>query len=96
MQQMMRAVTKRVRVVRVMVTTMRVAFDEEGDGDGGKSDGNKGVVQRRGRWRRRQERWQQGWQAQRRRGWRATKRASARAARAMTTAMRVDGDGHSG
>jgi hypothetical protein len=42
---MMRAATKRARAVRVMVTTMRVARDEEGDGDGGKRDGNKGVVQ---------------------------------------------------
>ncbi len=45
---MMRAATKRLRVVRVMVTTMRVACNKEGDGDGAKSNGNKGVVQQEG------------------------------------------------
>jgi hypothetical protein len=40
---------------------MRVAHNEEGDDDGSKSNGNKGVVQQRGRWQWRQERWQQGW-----------------------------------
>ncbi len=60
---MMRAVTKRARVVRVMVTTMRVAWDKEGDCDGSKSDGDKGVVQGRGRWQWRQEQWRRGWWA---------------------------------
>ncbi len=44
-RQMMRAATKRPRVVRVMVTTMRVACNKKGDGNGGKSNGDKGVVQ---------------------------------------------------
>jgi hypothetical protein len=42
---------------------MRVAHNKESDGYGGKSDGNKGVMQQRGQWQSRQERWQQGWQA---------------------------------
>jgi hypothetical protein len=42
---MMRAATKRARVVRVMVTTMRVECNKEGDGNGGKSNGDKGVLQ---------------------------------------------------
>jgi hypothetical protein len=46
-----------------MVTTMRVAHDKEGDGDRGKSNGNKGVMQRRGRWQQRQEQLQRGWWA---------------------------------
>ncbi len=50
MQRMMRAAKKRVRVVRVVVTTMRVACNKEGDGNDGKSDGNEGVVQQRERW----------------------------------------------
>jgi hypothetical protein len=29
---------------------MRVVCNKEGDGDGGNSNGNKGVVQQRGRW----------------------------------------------
>jgi hypothetical protein len=45
MWRMMRAAMKRARVVRVMVTTMRVARDEEGDGNSGKSNGNEGVMQ---------------------------------------------------
>ncbi len=48
MWQTMRAAMKRARVVRVMVTTMRVACNKEGDGNGGKSDGDKGVMQQRG------------------------------------------------
>ncbi len=44
-RRMMRAATKRARVVRVMMTTMRVARDKEGDGNGGKSNGSKGFVQ---------------------------------------------------
>jgi hypothetical protein len=36
---------KRARASRAMVSATRVACDEEGDGDGGKSNGNKG-----GRW----------------------------------------------
>jgi hypothetical protein len=47
---MMRAATKRARVVRVMVTTMRVAHNKEGDGKGGNSNGDDGVMQQRGRW----------------------------------------------
>jgi hypothetical protein len=42
---MMRAATKRARVVRVMVTTMKVLCDKEGDGNGVNSNGNEGVVQ---------------------------------------------------
>jgi hypothetical protein len=49
-RRMMRAATKEARVVRVMMTTMRVACNKEGDGDGSNSDGNKGVMQQRGRW----------------------------------------------
>jgi hypothetical protein len=60
---MMRAATKRARVVRVMVTQMRVVCNKEGDGNGGKSDGDKGVVQQRGWWRGQLEQWRQGWGA---------------------------------
>jgi hypothetical protein len=60
-RQMMMAATKRVRVERAMVTAMRVAVDKEGEGDD-KKDGvdNEGGMRRRGRWRRRQERWLRG------------------------------------
>ncbi len=34
--------TKRVRAARAMASATRVVCDEEGYGDGGKSDGNKG------------------------------------------------------
>jgi hypothetical protein len=34
--------TKRARAARAMALATRVACDEEGDGDGGKSDGNEG------------------------------------------------------
>jgi hypothetical protein len=103
----MRAATKRARVVRVMVTTLRVAHAKEGDGAGNKSDGNEGVVQRKGLMatearamatrvagEQRQQR-QRGWW-RRQWGWWAKKRESARGARAMATAMRVDSDGDSG
>ncbi len=45
MRRMMRAATKMARKVRAMVTTMRVVCDKEGDGDGSKSNGDKGVMQ---------------------------------------------------
>jgi hypothetical protein len=61
-RQMMRAVMKRARVIRMIVDTMRVSRGEEGDGNSSKSNGNKGVLQQRGWWQRRQEQWQQGWQ----------------------------------
>jgi hypothetical protein len=56
MRRMMMAATKRARVDMAMVTAMRVAFDEESEGDD-KKDGvcNEGGVRQRGRWRRRQE-----------------------------------------
>ncbi len=34
--------TKRARAARAMASATRVACDEEGDGNGGKSDGNEG------------------------------------------------------
>ncbi len=44
------AATKRARVDRAMVMEMRVAGDEEGEGDDKKDDvGDEGGVRRRGR-----------------------------------------------
>ncbi len=61
MQRMMMAASKRARVERAMVTAMRVAVDEEGEGDDEKDGvGDEGGVQQRGRWRWRQERWLRG------------------------------------
>ena len=49
---MMIAATKRVRVDRAMVTEMRVVGNKEGKGDDEKDAiGDKGGMQRRGRWR---------------------------------------------
>ncbi len=49
---MMMAATKRARVERVMVMAMRVVGDKEGKGNDEKDgSGNKGGMQRRGRWR---------------------------------------------
>jgi hypothetical protein len=46
---------------RAMVTEIRVVGDKEGEGDDEKDDvGDEGGVQRRGRWRRLQERWGRG------------------------------------
>jgi hypothetical protein len=60
-RRMMMAATKRARVERAMVSAMRVVVDEEGEGDDGKDGvGDEGGVRRRGRWRRRQERWLRG------------------------------------
>ncbi len=42
---MVMAVTKRARMARAMVTTMRVPVDEEGKGGTGHGVGNKGGVQ---------------------------------------------------
>jgi hypothetical protein len=56
----MMAATKRARVARAMVTTMRVAGDKEGEGVMGHCVGNEGGVRQRGQWRRQQEGWQQG------------------------------------
>ncbi len=61
-QQMVMAVTKRARMARAMVTAMRVPVDEDGKGGAGHGVDEDGVRQR-GRWRRRQEQWQRGWQA---------------------------------
>jgi hypothetical protein len=46
---------KWARVVRGMVTTMRVACDKEGDGNGSKSNGDEGAMQQRGWWQWQQE-----------------------------------------
>ncbi len=47
-----------------MVMGIRVAGDEEGEGDeAGDGVGNKGGVQQREQWLWRQEQWQRGWQA---------------------------------
>jgi hypothetical protein len=60
-RRIMMAATKRARVERAVVTAMRVAVNEEGEGDYEKDGvGDEGGVRRRGRWRRRQERWLQG------------------------------------
>ncbi len=45
------AATKRARMVRAMVTAMRVPVDKEGEGGTGHGVGDKGGVRRRGRWR---------------------------------------------
>jgi hypothetical protein len=59
---MMMVATKRARVDRGMVTEMRMVGDKEGKGNDEKDGvGDEGGVRRRGRWRRLQERWQQGW-----------------------------------
>ncbi len=63
MRRMVMAVTKRARMARAMVTAMRVPINEEGEGGTGHGIGNKGGVRQRGQGRRRQEQWQQGWQA---------------------------------
>jgi hypothetical protein len=48
-RRMMMAATKRVRVERAMVTAMRVAVNEEGEGDDEKDGvGDKGGVGQRG------------------------------------------------
>ncbi len=47
---MMRATTKMVRGARAMVTTKRVPGNKEGKGGKGHGIGNKGSVQRSGRW----------------------------------------------
>ncbi len=61
MRQMMMAATKKARVERSMVLAMRVAVDEEGEGDNEKDGvGNEGGVRPRGQWRRRQEQWLRG------------------------------------
>jgi hypothetical protein len=62
MQQMVIA-TKRARMARAMVTAMRVPVDKEVKGGTGQGIGDKGAVQRRGQWGRRQEQWQRGWRA---------------------------------
>ncbi len=59
---MVMAVTKRARMARAMETAMRVPVDEEGEGGTGHGV-DKGGMRRRGRWRRRQERWRRGWRA---------------------------------
>jgi hypothetical protein len=49
-RRMMMAAMKRARVERAMVMAMRVADEEEGEGDDEKDGvGNEGGVQRRGR-----------------------------------------------
>ncbi len=51
MRRMMMAAMKRARVEMAMVLAMRVAVDKEGKGSNKKDGiGNKGGVQRRGRW----------------------------------------------
>ena len=57
MQWMMMAATKRARMVRAMVTAMRVLVDKEGKGSTGHVIGNKGDVQQRGQWRQQQGQW---------------------------------------
>jgi hypothetical protein len=59
-RQMMMAVTKRARMARAMVMAMRVPVNEEDKGSTSHGIGNEGGVRQRGRWRRRQEQWQQG------------------------------------
>ncbi len=61
MRRMVMAATKRARMARAMVMAMRVPVDEEGEGGTSHGVGDEGGVQRRGRGRRRQERWRQGW-----------------------------------
>jgi hypothetical protein len=52
-RQMMMAGTKRARVERAMVSAMRVAVNEEGEGNDEKDGvGNEGGMLQRGRWRR--------------------------------------------
>jgi hypothetical protein len=62
-RRMVMAVTKRARMARAMVTTMRVPVDEEGEGGTGHDVGNEGGMRQRGRWGWRQERWRRGWRA---------------------------------
>jgi hypothetical protein len=62
-RRMAMAVTKTARMARAMVTAMRVPVDEDGKGGTGHGVSNKGGVQQRGKWRRRQEQWQRGWRA---------------------------------
>ncbi len=62
-RRMVMSVTKRAGMARTMVTAMRVPVDEEGKGGTGHGIGDEGGVRQRGRWRRRQERWQRGWRA---------------------------------
>ncbi len=61
MRRMVMAVTKRARMARAMVMAMRVPVDEEGEGGPGHGV-DEGGVRQRGQGRRRQERWQRGWQ----------------------------------
>ena len=50
-QRMTVAATKRARVARAMVTEMRVAGDEEGEGNDEKDGvGNEGGMRQRGQW----------------------------------------------
>ncbi len=89
---------------KAMAMGIRVAGDEEGEGDeAGDGVGDEGGVRQRERWLWRQERWQQGWQAidgdkgdgdgdgdgDEAGGQR---RGQVRVARAMVTVMRVAGD----
>ncbi len=61
MRRMMMAATKRARVERAMVTAMRVAVDEEGEGDDEKNGvRNEGGMRQRGQWQWQQEQWLQG------------------------------------
>jgi hypothetical protein len=54
---------KRAKMARAMVMVIRMPVDKEGEGSTGHGIGDKGGMQRRGQWRRRQEQWQRGWQA---------------------------------
>jgi hypothetical protein len=49
---MITAATKRVRVSRVMVVTIKVAGNKEGKSGMGHGVGNKGGMQQRGQWAR--------------------------------------------
>ncbi len=49
------------RAARVMVTTKRVPGNREGEGGKGHGIGDERGVQRRGKLRQQQGRWQQGW-----------------------------------
>jgi hypothetical protein len=60
MRRMVMAVMKRARMAKAMVMAMRVPVDKEGEGGMGHGI-NEGGVQQKGRGRRRQERWRQGW-----------------------------------
>ena len=63
-QLMMGACDEKGEGGKAMVMGIRVAGDEEGEGDeAGDGVGNKGGVQQREQWLWRQEQWQRGWQA---------------------------------